>query len=297
MKKYTIDSVDKYNRLYELKTVHPLVSVIDLHKAKKYANDYEFKFEIYGLFLKRASYCTMKYGRQSYDFQEGSVITVAPGQTVSISVQPEEISLDVFGIVFHPDLIYGTPLAKKILEFGFFNYSETESLHLSLKEREKFMFYYNSIKEEVKNPVDVHTATLISMNILMLLEHLERFYDRQFTTRHKVNSEIVRDFEKALKQFYSEENLLEVPKVNYFAEKAGLSVGYFSDLVKKETGMNAKDMISFHMISEAKRRLIQSTDDINTIAYKLGFEYPAHFSRSFKRIVGMSPKEFRTQIN
>lgn len=297
MEKVYLDSVGTYNRLYGLPTRHPLVAAVDLREAANYANHIELQGEIYSLFLKNTPYCRLKYGRKTYDFEAGTVVSIAPGQTVEIDLAPEEVSLDAIGIVFHPDLFFGTSLSETIRQFSFFNYSELESLHLSDKEREKFEFYYNIIKEEIEQPIDSHSAAVISINIQLLLEHLQRFYDRQFTTRHKENTDIVNKFETNLRQYYSKEFPDAIPSVAYFAEKAGLSPSYFSDLIRKETGTNPKDFISLFMIEEAKRRLVETGDDISEIAYRLGFEYPAHFSRMFKRLVGMTPKEYRTNNN
>ena len=297
MKKIYLDSVCRFNKLYGLPTKHPLVATVDMREATCFANHVEMQGEIYRLFLKNAPNCRLKYGRKTYDFEAGTVVSIAPGQTVITDLAPEDISFDAIGIVFHPDLFFGTSLSETIKQFSFFNYSEIESLHLSDKEREKFEFYYKVIKEEIEQPIDSHSAAVISTNIQLLLEHLQRFYDRQFTTRHKENSDIVNQFEYNLKQYFSEEYPDTIPSVAYFAEKANLSPSYFSDLIRKETGTNPKDFISLFMIEEAKRRLVETKDDISEIAYRLGFEYPAHFTRMFKRLVGMTPKEYRTNNN
>lgn len=297
MKKIQIDSVDSYNRLYGLITKHPLVAAVDLREAKHYANNFEMKSDLYGLFLKNTTYCSVKYGRKIYDFQAGTVVSFAPGQTTVMNISEEEVSLEVIGIVFHPDLIYGTSLASAINQFNFFSYSELESLHLSEKEIEKFIFYYTAIKDELEQPIDSHTAAVIATNIQLLLEHLQRFYDRQFITRHHTHSAVIKDFENNLKNIFSLNNVAVIPNVAFFAEKACLSVGYFSDLIRKETGMSPKDLIDLHLISEAKRRLLQTDNDISEIAFSLGFDYPAHFTRMFKRVVGLSPKEYRADKN
>ena len=297
MEKVYFNSIGTYNKLYGLPTKHPLVATVDLREAANYANHIEMEGEIYSLFLKNAPYCRLKYGRKSYDFEAGTVVSIAPGQRVIVDLATEDISLDVIGIIFHPDLFFGTSLSETIKQFSFFNYSELESLHLSEKEREKFEFYYNIIKEEIEQPIDAHSAAVISTNIQLLLEHLQRFYDRQFTTRHKENSDIVKQFETNLQQYYSSVYPVTIPSVFFFAEKANLSPSYFSDLIKKETGSTPKDFISLFMIEEAKRQLVETGDDISEIAYRLGFEYPAHFTRMFKRLAGMTPKEYRLNNN
>lgn len=293
MEKVFFDSVGTFNKLYGLPTKHPLVATVDLREASNYLNHVEMHGNIYTLFLKNAPNCRLKYGRKTYDFEAGTVVSVTPGQKVITDLASEDISFDAIGIIFHPDLFFGTSLSETIKQFSFFNYSELESLHLSEKEREKFEFYYNIIKEEIEQPIDSHSAAVISTNIQLLLEHLQRFYDRQFTTRHKENSIIVTQFESNLKQYYSKEYPEAIPSVAFFAEKANLSPSYFSDLIRKETGTNPKDFISLFMIEEAKRRLVESGDDISEIAYRLGFEYPAHFTRMFKRVAGVTPREYR----
>ena len=300
MEKVYFDSVCTYNQLYGLPTRHPLVATIDLRQAANYANNIEIRGEIYGLFLKNAPYCKLKYGRKDYDFQAGTVVSIAPGQTVTVDIAAEDVSLDVIGIVFHPHLMLHTTLARSIKQFSFFSYSELESLHLSEEEREKFIYYYNVIRGELDQPADAQTAAIVSTNIQLLLEHLQRFYDRQFTTRHKTNDDVVRQFENNLRLYYSQKTVGTVPSVVHFAEKANLTPSYFSDLVRKETGSTPKKLISLFIIDEAKRRLTETDDTISEIAYRLGFEYPAHFTRMFKRATGMTPREYRlnmTEIN
>ena len=195
---------------------------------------------------------------------------------------------DVIGLIFHPDLIYGTPLADKMSSFSFFDYSNMEALHLSDDEKTKFLDCLAKIKEESEHPVDHHSAALLSVNIQVLLEYLHRFYDRQFITRHKVNSEIVTRFEHELKSYY-DTHRGGIPSVAYFASRLNLSAGYFGDLIRKETGSTPKDLITLHLISIAKHRLATGNDDVSVIAYDLGFDYPAHFSRMFKRLTGQTP--------
>lgn len=292
-----LDSIDAYNKLYGLETLHPLVSVIDLKTATKPVNHIRMSYGVYALFLKNGAKCSIKYGRRQYDYQEGTVVSFSPGQVIDVEMEEDEFAPDVIGLMFHPDLIYGTPLAEKIGDFGFFDYSEMEALHLSTDERGKFLYCLDMIREELAHPVDNHSASLLSANIQVLLEYMDRFYDRQFITRHRVNSDVVAQFHRELKMYYKSLELPNVmPTVSYFAERVSLTPNYFSDLVRKETGMSPKEMITNHVIAHAKQLLIKSGDDVSQIAYELGFEYPAHFSRTFKRITGMTPTDFRHKI-
>ena len=297
METITLDSLNTYNNLYGLKTSHPLIGVLDIKDATKIVNHINMKYEVYALYLKNGTQCSLKYGRKNYDYQEGTIVSFAPGQIVTVDDEKDVLGPDVVGLMFHPDLIYGTPLANKIKEFEFFGYSQTEALHLSEKERDKFKFYLELIKEELERPIDNHTSSVLAAHIQLLLEHLDRFYDRQFITRHKVNSDIVSQFQQNLRNYFMGNNIVSTPNVGFFADKASLSLGYFSNLIKKETGMSPKDLISLQIVDEAKRRLVETNQDISVIAYSLGFEYPAHFTRLFKKITGLTPTEYRTQVN
>ena len=292
-----LDSIDAYNKLYGLPTLHPLVTVIDLKQATLAVDNVRIRYGVYALFLKNDTNCCIKYGRRHYDYQEGTVVSFSPGQVIDVQNKTSAVGADVVGLMFHPDLIYGTPLGDKIAKFRFFDYSQMEALHLSEEERAIFLDCLDKIKKELEHPVDHHSATLLSANIQLLLEYLHRFYDRQFITRHKVNSEVVEQFERNLKDYYSEGvRREEIPTVGYFAERAHLTAGYFGDLIKKETGSTAKELISRHLVGVAKHRLATGNDDISIIAYDLGFQYPAHFTRLFKRVTGHSPRHYRELI-
>lgn len=292
-----LDSIDAYNKLYGLTTRHPLVTVIDLKEARNAVNHIRMNYGVYALFLKNGVECSLRYGRKHYDYQEGTVVSFAPGQLIDVDMEHEVVAPDVVGLMFHPDLIYGTPLGEKIGDFSFFDYSQMEALHLSEDEREIFLDCLDKISRELDHPVDHHSAALLSANIQLLLEYLHRFYDRQFIVRHKVNSDIVSRFERELKAYFDKaERSDAVPSVAYFAELVNLTPGYFGDLVKKETGNTAQEIISRHIVAVAKQRLATTSDDISIIAYDLGFQYPQHFTRLFKRQTGQSPRQYREQI-
>lgn len=293
-----LDTIDAYNKLYGLPTTHPLVSVIDLRQATSIVNHVRINYGVYALFLKNGVQCSIRYGRRQYDYQEGTVVSFSPGQVVDVDMDDADVKLapDVKGLLFHPDLIYGTPLADKMSAFSFFDYSNMEALHLSEDERAKFLDCLAQIKEEAERPIDGHSAALLSANIQVLLEYMHRFYDRQFITRHKVNSEIVTRFEHELKTYY-DNHRGGIPSVAYFASRLNLSAGYFGDLIRKETGSTPKDLITLHLISLAKQRLAMGDEDVSIIAYDLGFDYPAHFSRMFKRITGQTPTQYRTSLH
>ena len=289
-----LDSIDAYNKLYGLETKHPLVTVIDLTRATRTVNHVVMDYDLYALFLKNGAKCSLKYGRQPYDYQEGSVVSFSPGQLIEVDTEIDEIAPDVKGVMFHPDLMHKTPLASKIKEYGFFDYSQREALHLSADERRIFNQCLEQINEEISHQIDKHTANIVASHIQVLLDYVTRFYERQFITRAIVNSDILGKFESALNTYLeSGQSKDRLPTVNYFAKLVHLTPGYFGDIIKRETGLTAQEIITRHIVERAKQRLTTSNDDISVIAYELGFQYPQHFSRMFKRVAGLSPSQFR----
>ena len=291
-----LDSIDAYNKLYGLPTLHPLVTVVDLTKATSTVNHVKMNYGVYALFLKQAANCTLKYGRQYYDYQEGTIVCFAPGQLIGVDAEKDEIKKEVYGLIFHPDLIHGTALGQNISKYTYFSYEQNEALHLSEQEKTIVMDCLHKIQLEMEYPVDRHSKELLSVNIELLLDYCLRFYDRQFHTREKVNSDILRKFEQHLNEYFrnGESQKNGLPSVRFFAEKPYLPPGYFGDLIKKETGKTAQEYIQSKIIDLSKQYLLGTQQSIGEIAYSLGFQYPQHFSRLFKRYVGCTPNEFRT---
>ncbi len=290
-----LNTIDEYNKAYGLPTRHPLLSVFNLRDAKVICNHITVNYGVYALFLKNDASCSLKYGREYYDYQEGTVVSFAPGQVVRVDLEDPDASRGVYGILFHPDLIHGTSLGEHIGSYTFFQYSEKEALHLSEGERKIFVDTLERISKELEYPVDKHSRQLLSSSIELLLEYCLRFYDRQFITRGKVNDGVLETFEKALGEYFESDSplTLGIPSVSYFASKVFLSPGYFGDLVKKETGKTAQEYIQDKIISLSKHRLLRDNESISAIAYDLGFQYPQHFTRLFKSKTGMSPQKFR----
>ena len=291
-----LDSIKTYNELYGLQTKHPLVTVVDLTKAKRMANHVKINYGMYALFIKHGVSCTLRYGRQNYDYQEGTVVSFAPGQLVQVDMPVEEVSLDVSGLIFHPDLIYGSSLADKISKYSFFDYAQSEALHLSEKEQMLLRDCLRSIETEMEHPIDRHSRELLCVQIDLFLDYCLRFYDRQFYTRNKVNSDVLQKFESELNLYLQSEiaHSQGFPSVRYFADKCFLSPSYFGDLIKKETGKTAQEYIQLKIIDRSKQYLLGTDYSINQIAEALGFQYPQHFIRMFKKQTGYTPKEYRS---
>ena len=293
-----LDSVDLYNKLYGLETLNPLVSVIDLNKATSSVDLIRFNYGIYALYLKLEKACDIKYGRQTYDYQEGTIVCFAPGQTAETNPTTDKVQVNAHGILFHPDLLRGTSLGKNIKKYTFFSYEVNEELHLSEEERSIVMDCLKIIRMELEHGVDKHSKTLLVNHIELLLNYCMRFYERQFITRGKTNRDVLTRFENLLDEYF-ESTLAEqdgLPTVKYFADKLCLSSNYFGDMFKKETGKSPQEYIQEKVIELAKERISGTADTVSQIAYSLGFQYPQHFCRLFKKRVGYTPSEYRAQI-
>ena len=293
-----LDSVDLYNKLYGLETLNPLVSVIDLNKATSSVDLIRFNYGIYALYLKLEKACDIKYGRQTYDYQEGTIVCFAPGQTAETNPTTDKVQVNAHGILFHPDLLRGTSLGKNIKKYTFFSYEVNEALHLSEEERSIVMDCLKIIRMELEHGVNKHSKTLLVNHIELLLNYCMRFYERQFITRGKTNRDVLTRFENLLDEYF-ESTLAEqdgLPTVKYFADKLCLSSNYFGDMFKKETGKSPQEYIQEKVIELAKERISGTADTVSQIAYSLGFQYPQHFCRLFKKRVGYTPSEYRAQI-
>ena len=290
---------DMHKMLPDAKVKHPLVAVIDFSKYNEEFNSgMKITLGFYSVMFKNFCINKIKYGQQAYDFQDGSLICIAPRKVISLD-EPVKMETDArgWGVFFHPDLIHGTSLGRKIKEFSFFSYQNSEALHLSVKEKRILDDCVQKIDFELAENIDKHSQTLIVSNVELLLNYCTRYYDRQFITRKSANHNILSKVDGLLTQYFQSPDLSEkgLPTVKYLADNLFLSPNYLSDLMKKETGMNAQDRIHYYLIEEAKNLLLGSDKSIGELSFSLGFEYPQYFSRLFKAKTGMTPVEFRNQ--
>lgn len=291
-----IETVTEYDDMLGVETLHPQVSVIDLSKARPMRH-MRHTFSFYVVFLKDEKSCDLLYGRQRYDYQKGSVVCLAPGQVIGIEDTGEEFQPQGYALCFHPDFIRGTNLGRSIKEYSFFSYEVNEALHLSERERVTFIDCLMKIQEELQHSIDRLSRRLITNNIELLLNYCLRFYERQFITRQDVNRDILARFEVLLDNYFAGEDVLQkgLPTVKYCASELCLSTNYFGDLIKKETGKTALEWIQSKIIDIAKEQLLIPTSSISQVAYGLGFQYPQHFTRVFKKLTGVTPHEYRTK--
>ncbi len=297
---YPINSISQYNTDNNHKTLHPLVSVIDFSKANIRewgdADKIRFQYGLFSIILKDVKCGDLKYGRHTYDYQAGTLVFFAPGQIIEIENPKVPYQPMGHGLVFHPDLLLGTNLGRTIAQHKFFNYESHEALHLSDDERQMILDCFAKIDFELNQPIDQHSKKLIVSNIELFLGYCQRFYDRQFITRDHVNKGILEQFENLLNGYFEsgQAQVYGIPSVSHFANELHLSANYFGDLIKKETGVTAKDYIQNKTISVAKNRVFKSDKTINEIAFEMGFKYPQHFTRLFKQQVGQTPNKYRS---
>ncbi len=290
-----LENVTQFNSKRGQDTLHPLVSVLDQSKSISITSN-RYLSELYIIFLKDVRCEDMKYGRSHYDYQEETLMFIAPNQIFGFDL-PEDVLIQPNGwaLVFHPDFIRGTALGRHIPDYTFFYYGVQEALHISKRERNIVLECFNKILFELEHGIDKHSKSLIINNIEMVLNYSVRFYDRQFITRENINKDILVQFERLLNEYFhsKEPQTIGLPSVGYCAEQFNLSANYFGDLVKKETGKSVQEYIHNKIIDLAKQQVFDNRKSISEIAYTLGFKYPQYFTRLFKQKVGYTPNEYR----
>ncbi|MEO0565440.1 MAG: helix-turn-helix domain-containing protein, partial [Chloroflexota bacterium] len=295
-----IQSISQIHRFLGLRPPkHPLISVMRLQEEETNVafNETRIVIDLYSIAIKSGSSGAFSYGRNSYDFDEGTVVFLSPGQTVRFGENYAlPLGAGAWTVVFHPDLIRQSELGQRMDGYSFFDYDINEALHISEDERQILHEIVNNIEREYMQNLDRHSQDLVISNIKLLLDYCARYFDRQFYTRTNMNKDIVAQFERLLKDYYSSGRHMDqgIPSVAYCGEALGLSPKYLSDLLRKETGRNALEHIHFFVIEKAKLNLLNSEQTISQIAFGLGFEYSQHFSRLFKTKTGMSPREYRS---
>ncbi|MFN8343888.1 MAG: helix-turn-helix transcriptional regulator [Spirosomataceae bacterium] len=291
-------SISEINNFVQNKTKHPLVAVVDFSKLDEHIEEgTRISCDFYSVMFKNYCANNMRYGRQTYDFQDGSLVCIAPKQVLTMDNEIEKKE-DImgWGLFFHPDLLRGTSLSNKMKDYTFFNYETSEALHLSDKRKQILFDCVQKIEAELQENIDNHSQTLLVSNIELLLNYCSRYYSRQFITRKNTNSNTVSQVQTLLKNYFKTAKFKEIglPTVKYLADNVHLSASYLSDLLKKETGINAQDQIHYYLIEEAKNVLLNSDNSVSKIAYYLDFEYPQYFSKLFKQKTRQTPMEYRS---
>jgi AraC-like DNA-binding protein len=279
---------------------HPLVAFIEFSRTPftKSFPSVKVVCDFYQISLKNDSNGFLKYGREHYDYQEGSLIFIAPGQVVEYEFSNQQTVNTGWSLFFHPDLVRTSPILSKMKEYGFFQYQSNEALHISDKEKQIVESILQKIELELDSNLDDFSEELIVSNLELLLNYSKRFYNRQFITRKRFSGDTISLFSTLLNAYFENELQKEhgLPTVKYFAEQLNFSPNYLSDLIKKGTDKSIIEHIHYHVIELAKNKLLSSNRTVSEIAFELGFEYSQYFSRLFKNKVGKTPLAYR-QMN
>lgn len=288
------DTIEQYNRFFGFETRHPLVSIVHFDSSVPQPT-HRMTLGFYALFIKKTTGCIINYGKTIYDFDDETVVSFAPGQTVGIHRIEDGPAPEAVGLLFHHDFLHRTSLGQKMKQYSFFSYASNEALHLSTEERIILQDYMEKIVRELQHPIDRFSKSLIVSNIEVLLNYCMRFYERQFITREDMNHDALSRFESLLDDYWDSgmAKLYGLPTVKYFAEKICLSPNYFGDLVKSETGKTAHEFIQLKIVEMAKNAILTPELNIKQVSDILGFQQTQHFLRFFKRETGCTPKEYR----
>jgi AraC family transcriptional activator of pobA len=298
---YVFESISDLHRVLELpKPEHPLVSVVNMEDIKCHFDD-KFKsvvYNFYSICIKKNFKGTMRYGQGYYDFDEGTMTFFSPGQVISTIVE-EDIALNGYWLILHPDFIRNYPIGKNIKNFGYFSYATNEALHLSEKEEAMITRIMKDIEQEYRSVIDLYSQDVIVSQAELLLNYCNRFYNRQFITRKNASNDLLIKLEEILDTYFGTEKVTQfgLPSVQYLAEQLNISPNYLSDMLRNLTGQNAQQHIHNKLIEKAKEILTTTNYSVSEIAYQLGFEYPQSFSKLFKSKTNVSPLNFRSSFN
>lgn len=294
-------TISDYHKLMGLpKPEHPLISVINLNSIKHLPGNRSVTMvdEFYSIALKRNFNGKMKYGQQQYDFDEGILFFISPGQVFSIEIK-EEIKHTGWLLLIHPDFFWNTSLARLVKKYEFFSYSVSEALHLSDKEETMLLGIMQNIEQEYHSNIDKFSQSVIIAQLELLLTYADRFYHRQFLTRKIANHTTLDSLDDLLNAYFESDDLLVkgLPTVQYVADQLNISPNYLSGLLKVLTGQSTQQHIHNKLIDKAKERLSNNNLSISEIAYQLGFEHSQSFNKLFKKKTNLSPTAYRNSFN
>lgn len=296
-------TISEYHQVMGLpKPEHPLISVINFEAIKHMPGKRPSSliFDFYSISLKRNFNAKFRYGQQQYDFDEGIMFFMSPGQIFGIEVnEGEEIKHTGWMLLIHPDFLWNTPLAKTMKKYDFFDYSVSEALFLSEKEEATLIGLMQSIQQEYHSNIDKFSQDIIISQLELMLNYADRFYHRQFITRKITNHHILGRLEDLLSEYFSSDTLVKkgLPTVQYIADALNVSASYLSGLLKMLTGQSTQQHIHNKLIEKAKEKLSTTDLSVSEIAYELGFEHSQSFSKLFKTKTNVSPLEFRQSFN
>ncbi|TCK85295.1 helix-turn-helix domain-containing protein [Albibacterium bauzanense] len=296
-----IASLSDAHQFFDLpKPKHPLVSLLNGRdmQAELCKLPQHHVLGFYKISYKPKLSGQLKYGQSYYDFDDGGLLFISPGQVIGNNDNDAGVCSE-YTLLIHPDFFLGYPLSKNIKQYGFFSYSTNEALHLSEDEKATIIEIFKMIENELRSRIDDFSQDVVISQIELLLNYANLFYKRQFVTRKAVNNDLLQKLEEILDSYFSGESPLNqgTPTVQYLSEKLNMSPSYLSDMLRSLTGQNAQQHIHDKLIEKAKEKLSTTNLSVSEIAYELGFEYSQSFSKLFKTKTNLSPLEFKRSFN
>jgi len=293
-------SITEMQRAFGLpQPLHPLISMLDYSKVKitREMLSVPFVMNLYNITYNELAGCKMKYGQTTYDFQEGGMFFTSPGQPLT-GIEAAEATSG-FTLLIHPDFLRNYPLHTKVKNYGFFEYSVNESLHLSGKEKTIISAIGKNIGDELETAIDDISQDVLIAQIELMLNYSQRFYKRQAMTRKPIHNALLEKLDMILDNYFNDKTALNhgLPTVQFLAESLNISPKYLGDILRALTGHNTQQHIHLKLIEKAKEVLVISDLTVSEIAFQLGFEHPQSFSKLFKLKTNLSPLEFRASFN
>ena len=282
-----------YARFLHAPVLHPLVSIIHYDEVSPIRPSLN-RYGVYGLFIQRNFPKNLTYGMKMFDVPDGSIIAVEPGQIGGKEDDGELINISGWALLFSPELLHGTDLEARMREYPFFSYFSTETLTLEPSEWSRITQLLTQLRHELEeNPDSPALRSAILGYLRITLEYCQRIYLRQLSREDKSSSDLLKRFHSLLRDYYLEGKQLElgVASVNYCAEQLAYSARYLGDMIHKATGGTAIGYIHSFVIDQGKN-LLMNGHNVNETAHLLGFEFPHHFTRLFKKVTGLTPTEF-----
>lgn len=296
-----LKTISEFHALRGLpKPKHPLISVINFEDMEQSEiTKQSLIFDFYMISVKRDMTHKYKYGQQDYDFDEGVMFCMAPHQVLTISREEKGKNPSGWSLLIHPDFLWNTPMASGIKKYDFFDYEVNEALFLSEDEEIKVQQIIENIKQEYQTNIDQFSQNIIISQLETLLNYSERFYQRQFITRHKAHHQFLERLEILLYDYFERDDFKEkgLPTVQFLSDKLNMSPQYMRSLLKTLTGQTTQQLIHEKLIEKAKEKLSTTDLSVSEIAYELGFEHSQSFNKLFKAKTDVSPLEFRKSFN
>lgn len=294
-----VNQITDYCRMIGAAPLHPLIHVVDfsLLPPIRFSN-LRRVLGYYAIYLKEVKYTDLHYGTGHYHYRPDTLVCLAPGQVAGSEDDGRLHQVKGHALLFHPDLLKGSYLLPLLKEYGYFDYQLREAIQLSPPEKATFLMLLSKIEEELRLKEEERSRTIIVDYLKLLLDYCRRFYERQFDSNPAENQALLERFDSLLNQYFASPRPTTegIPTVAYCAGQLCLSTNYFSDLIRKATGLSPLKHIHLKMLTIAKEQLSTPDVSLSEIAHRLGFQYAAHFSTWFKKQENCTPLAYRKAV-